>query len=136
MIKVTLSHKGNYFSEFFMNISHIREKNTILRLGYWREDASIGTIEQKVYDQFGGYTVGAYSLPLQFVNPPHYANHNRIVISRCSPKDNYDRHKGIMCCIEKIVRHLWPEGGFTLVPQFNNIGRLISADKSIRIDLQ
>jgi len=151
MIKVTLTRNGHYLSEFYMNVSHIREKNTVVK-EYIPFERVIKTkeggetinivydemvpIEYMAFNQFGGYTVGAYSLPSSHINPPHYACHNRIVISRCSPKDNYDRHKGIMCCIEKIVGKLWPEENFTLVPQFNTLGRLISADKSIKIDLQ
>ena len=130
MIKVILIRDSNYFSEFYMNISHIREKNTIIE-----ELQGYRIVKRKVYDQFGGYTVGSYSLPLSHISPPHYHNHNRIVISRCSPKDNYDRHKGILCCIEKIVERLWPEENFTVTPKFNKLGRFISSDKSIVLEV-
>ena len=143
MITVNLFRNGELFSTIPINISHVREKNTTLerielvpipdRPGFLVEKV----IKRKVYDQFGGYTIGAYSLPKSYVAEdlgPH-AN-NRIVISRCSPKDNYDRHKGIMCCIEKIVNKLWPEGDFTLVPILTENNRLISSDKVINIDLR
>lgn len=141
MITVNLFRNGENFSQFNINISHIREKNTTIEQvalvpipdnpDYLMEKV----IKYKVFDQFGGYTIGAYTVPDEF-NVPMPHGTNRIVISRCSPKDNYDRHKGIMCCIEKVVEKLWPEENFTLVPMFNELGRLISADKTIRIDLQ
>ena len=152
MLTVTLNRNGEFFYKININISHIREKNTWLEypkpVAKSFQDTETGEIvyyedfepaKMKVYDQFGGYTIGAYSLPHAPYDDKPQSNpheHNRIVISRCSPKDNYDRHKGIMCCIEKVVEKLWPEENFTLVPVFNERNRLISADKSIVIDLQ
>lgn len=129
-----------------LNITHIREKDQVIEEEHMVEQEMEGehgekwihstyTIrKRRVFNQFGGYTVAAYSLP-NHMRTEYGANHNRIVIARCSPKDNYDRHKGIMVCLEKIVEKLWPEGGFTLVPQFTDNGGLISSEKVININL-
>jgi len=129
-------HKGkDQVGYFEMNISHIREKNTTV--AYWdvaNEEVDAKLIKHKVFDQFGGYTIASYSLPKSMqLNKPN--DHNRIVISRCSHKDNYDRHKGIMCCIEKIIQKLIPDKNHTIVPMLNDRGRLISEDKVININL-